>query len=113
MIVRLAEAPRDPGTDSLPNLPDPYRWSTAVDRVDSLSARERTILVLLGNGDSNRSISRRLDISERTVKSHMSQILAKLGVESRLQAGLVACAWAQTCPAARHPERRPAGVRAA
>ncbi|MER5749384.1 helix-turn-helix transcriptional regulator [Streptomyces sp. NPDC002088] len=113
MIVRLAETALDPGSERLPNLLDPDRWSAAVDRVDLLSARERTLLELLGIGCSNRSIARRLDISERTVKSHMSQIFVKLGVESRLQAGLVACAWAQAGGTDPWPERRAADVRAA
>lgn len=113
MIVRLVEPARETGTEGVPDLLDPRRWSAPVGRVDSLSARERRVLVLLGIGESNRSIARRLDISERTVKAHITRILATLGVESRLQAGLVACAWARARAAARRPESDPAGTRAA
>ncbi|WTL19755.1 helix-turn-helix transcriptional regulator [Streptomyces sp. NBC_01506] len=55
-----------------------------------LSAREADVFELLGEGYSNRSIARRLSITERTVKFHVAQVLCKLRVESRLQAGLVA-----------------------
>ncbi|WP_410674900.1 helix-turn-helix domain-containing protein [Amycolatopsis sp. cmx-4-68] len=61
------------------------------ERVGQLSGREREVLGLLGDGLSNRGIARRLDISERTVKFHVSNVLIKLRVESRLQAGSVAC----------------------
>ncbi|MEV2250776.1 helix-turn-helix transcriptional regulator [Streptomyces sp. NPDC050147] len=59
-------------------------------RIPLLSARETQVFELLGKGYSNRSIARRLAIAERTVKFHVAQVLSKLGVESRLQAGLVA-----------------------
>ncbi|MEU3741254.1 MULTISPECIES: helix-turn-helix transcriptional regulator [unclassified Streptomyces] len=65
-------------------------WEAELARVPLLSVREREVFELLGEGYSNRSISRRLDIAERTVKFHVAQVLSKLGVESRLQAGLVA-----------------------
>lgn len=61
------------------------------ERVEKLSRREREIFGLLGHGLSNRGIARRLDISERTVKFHVSNVLIKLRLESRLQAGSVAC----------------------
>ena len=66
------------------------RHSQVLDRVERLSLREREILVLLGQGLSNRGIARRLGISERTVKFHVSNVLIKLRVESRLQAGSIA-----------------------
>ncbi|MFC8127868.1 LuxR C-terminal-related transcriptional regulator [Streptomyces sp. NPDC057302] len=65
-------------------------WEAELRRVPLLSARETEVFQLLGEGYSNRSIARRLDIAERTVKFHVAQVLSKLGVESRLQAGLVA-----------------------
>ena len=55
-----------------------------------LSARERTVFEFLGAGYDNRSIARELAVSERTVKRHVTVILTKLRLESRLQAGLVA-----------------------
>jgi DNA-binding NarL/FixJ family response regulator len=55
-----------------------------------LSARERTVFQLLGAGFDNRSIASDLGVSERLVKRHVTVILAKLRLESRLQAGLAA-----------------------
>jgi LuxR family maltose regulon positive regulatory protein len=54
--------------------------------VDSLSRRERSILELIGQGLSNKEIARSLDITPETVKSHVKNIFAKLGVERRAQA---------------------------
>lgn len=51
-----------------------------------LSTRESEIVRLLSEGYSNRQIARRLSIAESTVKSHVSNILGKLGVRSRSQA---------------------------
>lgn len=67
----------------------PHRWHEELTKVSLLSDREFQVFRLLGNGSSNRGIARHLRITERTAKAHMSQIMAKLGVESRLQAGLV------------------------
>jgi DNA-binding NarL/FixJ family response regulator len=60
-----------------------------------LTRRERQVLRLLARGLANREIGRQLSISERTVKSHVSQILHKLQVSSRRQAGLIARAQTQ------------------
>jgi DNA-binding NarL/FixJ family response regulator len=66
-------------------------WMTvARSRLRLLSERERVVLQLLGEGLDNRAIGRRLSISERTTKRHVTQVLAKLDCRSRLQAGLVA-----------------------
>ena len=65
-------------------------WVAGVRRVGALSLREREVFDQLGMGSSNREISRALSVSERTVKSHVAHILDKLGVNSRLQAGLAA-----------------------
>jgi two-component system nitrate/nitrite response regulator NarL len=53
-----------------------------------LSARELDVAALLAEGHSNKEISATLTISEPTVKKHIGQILRKLGVQDRLQAGL-------------------------
>ncbi|MGA5818574.1 response regulator transcription factor [Kitasatospora sp. NPDC094028] len=66
------------------------RWRDELTRVGLLSVRERQVFDLIGAGHSNRGIADRLHVTERTVKAHVARILAKLGVESRLQAGLVA-----------------------
>jgi DNA-binding NarL/FixJ family response regulator len=55
-----------------------------------LTNRERDVFRLLGFGYDNRSIAHELQISERTVKRYVTCILAKLELESRLQAGLAA-----------------------
>lgn len=53
-----------------------------------LTAREVDVLRLLGEGYANKSIARELGISERTTRTHVSRILAKLGLTSRTQAAL-------------------------
>lgn len=57
-----------------------------------LTTRESAILAMLAEGLDNKTIARQLGIRETTVKAHMTAILTKLGVTSRLQAGLVAFA---------------------
>lgn len=58
--------------------------------LDSLTARERSVLVLLAEGQSNKLIARRLALTEGTVKGYVSQVLDKLGVADRTQAALLA-----------------------
>ncbi len=58
--------------------------------VDSLTARERDVLRFLVLGNSNQEIASALNISATTVRSHVSNILQKLGVSNRTQAALVA-----------------------
>ena len=52
----------------------------------SLSARERTIVLLMGHGLSNKRIARQLSIAPETVKSHAKRIFWKLTVQTRAQA---------------------------
>lgn len=59
---------------------------TAVKPIEALTDRERQILVFLTNGVSNREMATRIFVSENTVKYHLKNIFAKLGVGSRLQA---------------------------
>ncbi|MCZ4125917.1 response regulator [Streptomyces sp. H39-S7] len=56
----------------------------------SLTDREREILALVGEGLTNRQIGQRLFLAEKTVKNHISRLLAKLGVERRVQAAVIA-----------------------
>jgi len=55
---------------------------------DTLTARERDVLAQVGSGATNRQIASRLGVSERTARTHVSSILAKLGLASRTQAAL-------------------------
>ena len=57
---------------------------------DPLTPREREVLSLIGRGMPNKAIARELSLSEKTVKAHVSNILAKLGVTDRTQAALYA-----------------------
>jgi DNA-binding NarL/FixJ family response regulator len=57
---------------------------------EPLTAREVDVLHLLVGGKSNKGIGNSLHITEKTVKTHVSNIIAKLGVESRTQAALMA-----------------------
>ncbi|MFC9293173.1 response regulator [Streptomyces sp. NPDC057011] len=66
------------------------RGEQARRRVAELSERERGVLALLGEGLSNADAGRRLHMSEATVKTYVSRILAKLGCENRVQAALLA-----------------------
>ncbi|MGA3133395.1 MAG: response regulator transcription factor [Terracidiphilus sp.] len=57
---------------------------------DELSVKERRVLTLMAEGRSNRAIAKQLGITERTVKFHVGNILACLGVDDRTQAVVVA-----------------------
>jgi DNA-binding NarL/FixJ family response regulator len=59
-------------------------------RIDTLSAREREILVLLGEGMSNAEIGTRLFITEGTVKTHVYRVFAKLQCDNRVRAAMLA-----------------------
>ena len=62
----------------------------AVAGLDALTGREREVLAEITKGRSNREIARALGVSEKTVKAHVSSVLAKLGVQDRTQAALLA-----------------------
>ena len=57
---------------------------------ESLTERETEVLRLLAQGQSNKEIAHTLTIGEKTVKTHVSNVLGKLGVQSRTQAALYA-----------------------
>ncbi|MGP3776801.1 response regulator [Streptomyces sp. SDT5-1] len=63
-----------------------------------LTERERDILALVGEGLTNRQIGGRLFLSEKTVKNNISRLLAKLGVERRIQAAVIATKLPQDRP---------------
>ncbi|WP_283134160.1 response regulator [Rhizohabitans arisaemae] len=79
LIAKLATAHPVHGAGS----PDPSV-------VDTLTHRERDVFSCLGEGLSNAEIADRLDLAEGTVKTHVSRVLGKLGLRSRLQAALLA-----------------------
>jgi DNA-binding NarL/FixJ family response regulator len=55
------------------------------DKLKFLTPREREIVTLIVGGASNKEIGEALDISERTVKGHLSNVFQKLGVPDRLK----------------------------
>ena len=64
--------------------------TTPADALATLPARERDVLAGVARGLSNRAIAEELGITERTARTHVSNILAKLGLASRTQAALLA-----------------------
>jgi DNA-binding NarL/FixJ family response regulator len=58
--------------------------------LDALTDQEKTILELIGEGLTNRQIGERMFLAEKTVKNYVSRVLAKLGMERRTQAAVLA-----------------------
>ncbi|GAA1770702.1 response regulator transcription factor [Streptomonospora arabica] len=70
---------------------DPGGWERpAASALAELTPREREVLACVGEGLSNRQVARRLGITEPTAKTHVSRVLAKLGLRSRVQAAIAA-----------------------
>jgi len=66
------------------------RVPTGTDRLALLTEQERTVLRLIGEGLTNRQIGERMGLAEKTVKNYTSHLLAKLGLERRTQAAILA-----------------------
>ncbi|MER6474622.1 response regulator transcription factor [Streptomyces collinus] len=81
------------------------------DDLPGLTEREREILALIGEGLTNRQIGRRLYLAEKTVKNHISRLLAKLGVERRVQAAVIAAKARDAGGLPRPSEPRPSEAR--
>ena len=75
-----------------------------------LTPREREVFACLGEGLSNGQIAARLDMAETTTKTHVSRILHKLGLASRVQAAILAQETAASAPAAPEPLQGPPGA---
>ncbi|MGH8791462.1 MAG: helix-turn-helix domain-containing protein, partial [Stackebrandtia sp.] len=73
-----------------------HAWS-----LEDLTAREREVLACLADGKSNRQIAKSLDIAERTVTVHVSNVLRKTGAESRTEAALLAVGCGLAAPGKR------------
>ncbi|MEU8436125.1 response regulator transcription factor [Streptomyces sp. NPDC029216] len=91
--VATGQSMLDPATTArlMHSLRGPEAAKEPVDaRLAALTERERAVLELIGDGLTNRQIAKRLYLSEKTVKNHISRLLGKLGVERRVQAAVIA-----------------------
>jgi DNA-binding NarL/FixJ family response regulator len=88
LLERCVQLERQVGSLTADSAPAPVgRWAGPLAQ---LSEREREILVWMARGLSNRDLASKLFVSETTVKTHVSSVLSKLGLSSRVQAVVVA-----------------------
>jgi DNA-binding NarL/FixJ family response regulator len=76
--------------EELPAAPPQPRAPAHGDRLELLTDQERIVLRLIGEGLTNRQIGARMGLAEKTVKNYTSHLLAKLGLERRTQAAILA-----------------------
>ncbi|MFJ9772910.1 helix-turn-helix transcriptional regulator [Kitasatospora sp. NPDC101157] len=67
-------------------------WTLALDRLGRLTPRECEVFVMLAEGLGNRQMAARLQVTERTVRAHLTAVLEKLELESRLSGCLASYA---------------------
>jgi DNA-binding NarL/FixJ family response regulator len=87
-VAHAGEALLDPVVAA--RLVESLATSEAARPLERLTPREREVLELIGRGFPNKRIAQRLDLSEKTVKTHVGHVLAKLGVTDRTQAAVFA-----------------------
>ncbi|WP_040338723.1 response regulator [Candidatus Blastococcus massiliensis] len=78
--------------EDIPSVEPPVRPAgpPGSDRLERLTDQERAVLQLIGEGLTNRQIGARMGLAEKTVKNYTSHLLAKLGLERRTQAAILA-----------------------
>jgi DNA-binding NarL/FixJ family response regulator len=81
--------------------PPPAAAAVEPEGFSTLTAREREVALMVGEGIGNKAIAQRLDITERTVKAHLAAAFGKLGVPGRLQLALLVTGRAERVRAAR------------
>ena len=82
--ARITRRMLDLFADRLPN------GATTLDAADTLTPREREVLIAIGSGLSNSEIAQSLFLTESTVKTHVGRVLLKLGLRDRVQAVIFA-----------------------
>jgi DNA-binding NarL/FixJ family response regulator len=87
LLATIDAVSRNPGGDNtVVSLPRGLLERLEEEPVGALSERETEIVVLAARGLSNRQIGRELNLSEATVKRHLANVYAKIGVGSRSEA---------------------------
>jgi DNA-binding NarL/FixJ family response regulator len=87
-LVSAVQAALDGGSLLSPKVARALIDARAPGGPEQLTARERSVLDLLGEGLSNKDIAARLGIAERTVKAHLTSAFRRLGVQRRTQAAM-------------------------